>query len=120
MAENVLVIAPHPDDESIGCGGTLCLHRQRGDTVCVVFLTSGERSSDTEPAETIRAVRETESQRVCEILGVSGTDYLRLPDLGLPANIERAALQLRPVLESRSPGILYLPHPQESHPDHEA
>src|SRR5262249_42141917 len=111
MAETVLVIAPHPDDESLGCGGMICLHRERGDVVHVVFLPSGERSSDKEPAENIRSLREAESQRACEILGVSGTDYFRLPDLGLPANIERAALQLRPVLESRSADIVYLPHP---------
>jgi len=38
----VLIIAPHPDDESIGCGGTLCLHARRGDPMAVVYLTSGE------------------------------------------------------------------------------
>jgi hypothetical protein len=39
----ILVIAPHPDDEVIGCGGTVRLHRQLGHTVTILYLTDGER-----------------------------------------------------------------------------
>ena len=40
--EQVLVIAPHPDDETLGCGGSIALHDDRGDNVAVLWLTSGE------------------------------------------------------------------------------
>src|SRR5688572_2212586 len=40
-AETVLALAPHMDDETMGCGGTLALHAQRGATVTVAFLTDG-------------------------------------------------------------------------------
>jgi len=39
----VMVISPHPDDESIGCGGTICRHVAAGDPVYIELLTSGEK-----------------------------------------------------------------------------
>lgn len=120
MAESVLVIAPHPDDEAIGCGGAVCLHRQRGDPVDVVFLTSGERGIEGVPAETARSIREAEAEAAGKVLRVGRIDFLRLPDLGLLENVEPAARQLVKVLAGQPPDLIYLPHPEESHPDHEA
>ena len=98
MPSNVLVIAPHPDDESIGCGGSICLHRRRGDAVRVVFLTSCERGIDGIPPETARSVRKVEAAQALGVLGVERMDFLRLPDLSLSAAVERAAGRLREVL----------------------
>ena len=42
MSDNVLVIAAHPDDELLGCGGTVALHTRRGDTVTAVIACEGE------------------------------------------------------------------------------
>ena len=41
----VMVISPHPDDESIGCGGTICRHVAAGEPVHVELLTSGEKGT---------------------------------------------------------------------------
>lgn len=120
MAERVLVIAPHPDDESIGCGGAICLHRGQGDFVHFVFLTSGERYIEDVAAQTNQFLRESEATEACRILDVQGLEFLRLPDLGLSGIIDQAAGQLRPLLKTLRPDILYLPHPEEAHPDHAA
>jgi LmbE family N-acetylglucosaminyl deacetylase len=120
MAERVLVVAPHPDDEAIGCGGAICLHRGHGDPVRVVFLTSGERGLPDRPAEEVRALREAEAREAGEVLGVGGIDFLRLPDLGVADDLGRGAEALAPVLAAYAPDLVYLPHPDESHPDHEA
>lgn len=120
MAETVLVLAPHPDDEVIGCGGVVCLHRRRGDAVNVVFLTSGERCQDGVPEETLRATREAEAREAAGVLGVQSAHYLRLPDLGLSGHAGLAARALRKVLGVCAPGVVYLPHPEEAHPDHAA
>ena len=46
MKERVLVIAPHPDDEIIGCGGTMAQHVEKGDRIFVIYVTSGELFED--------------------------------------------------------------------------
>ena len=120
MERVVLVVAPHPDDESIGCGGAICLHRRRGEAVHVVFLTSGERGIEGASPESVRSIRESEAERAAEVLGVGRTDFLRLPDLGLSGMLGPGASRLAGILREHRPGLIYLPHPGEAHPDHQA
>lgn len=120
MNQTVMVVAPHPDDESIGCGGTICLHREHGDRLHIVFLTSGERGIDGVSGETARSIRESEAKKAGEVLKVKRIDFLRLPDLGLSEDIELGAQRLWGILEAQPPDVIYLPHPDESHPDHQA
>ena len=116
---NVLVIAPHPDDETIGCGGTLCLHHQRGDRVAVVFLTSGELGLKQLPREKAWAVRETEAMSAAKILGLAKVEFLRQPDWMLGDHVKAAARALRSVLLAEQPQLIYVPHEDEWHPDHQ-
>jgi LmbE family N-acetylglucosaminyl deacetylase len=120
VTQLVLVVAPHPDDESIGCGGAVCLHAERGERVHVAFLTSGERGIDGLAAEDARAVREAEAAEALAVLGVGRRDFLRLPDLGVAEHLESGALRLAEVLGACPPDLIYLPHPDEAHPDHAA
>jgi LmbE family N-acetylglucosaminyl deacetylase len=117
---NVLVVAPHPDDEAIGCGGTICLHAERGDRVCGVFLTSGELGLKHLPIEQAWAIREREAEAASEVLGLSCLTFLRCPDWFLGDNIASAAERLTPVLKQEKPEVIYLPHASEWHPDHQA
>ena len=117
---NVLVIAPHPDDESLGCGGTLCKHAARGDRVVVVYVTSGELGLKHLSREKAWAIREREAQRAAEVLGVAAVEFLRLPDWSLDGNVARGARMLRPLLDREKPARIYVPHEREWHPDHRA
>jgi LmbE family N-acetylglucosaminyl deacetylase len=116
----IMVVAPHPDDESIGCGGMMCLHEQRGEAVQVVFLTSGERGIEGVASELAQSIREAEASKALAILGVERMDFLRLPDLGLWDAGTAAATRLGDVFKASPPRLIYLPHPQEAHPDHAA
>jgi LmbE family N-acetylglucosaminyl deacetylase len=117
---NVLVIAPHPDDESIGCGGALCLHARRGDRITAVYVTSGELGLKHLPREDARLIREREAARAAKILGIDRMFFLRLADWFVGDAMDKGAAKLRPILKRAKPDLVYLPHEQEWHPDHKA
>ena len=116
---NVLVVAPHPDDESIGCGGAICGHTESGDRVAAVFLTSGELGLKKLPREAAWQIREDEARVAAKILGIAATHFLRQPDWTLSDSLAAVTSVLAPVLASESPQLIYIPHSAESHPDHQ-
>jgi len=81
----LLVIAPHPDDESLGCGGVIAEARARGHTVRLVLVTDGAAShpgSRSHPPAELRRIREGEFLAAAVTLGVPAdcVDMLGLPD----------------------------------------
>ena len=117
---NILVIAPHPDDEVIGCGGAICLHTDRGDRVVAVFLTSGELALKQLSRESVWAIREREARAAARVLRLADTIFLRLPDWFLGDHLKEGLVALAAILERERPELIYLPHAQEQHPDHQA
>jgi LmbE family N-acetylglucosaminyl deacetylase len=113
----VLVVCAHPDDEAIGCGGTLRRHALDGDPITAVFLTSGEAGGHgiENPGE----VREREAGQAAAVLGIGEIQFWREPDGRLRARralAERLAGEIRRTKAS----ILYAPHERDDHPDHGA
>ena len=117
---NVLAIAPHPDDESIGCGGALRLHSARGERVVAVFLTSGELGLKHLPREEAWRIREAEAREAAKILALADLIFLRRSDWFVGDDVKGAAEALRVILERERPELIYLPHSAEWHPDHQA
>ena len=115
----VLVLSPHPDDETIGCGGTLCQHVSAGDAVEVVFLTSGEQGGHGRSPDEMRRVREAEARRAARILGIEKLEFWRERDGALRASAG-VVKRLRCKLRKSRPHLIYLPHNREAHPDHRA
>jgi LmbE family N-acetylglucosaminyl deacetylase len=115
---NVTVIAPHPDDEVLGCGGTIYLRACRGDRVTVVFLTSGEHGMKSLPRDEAWRIRESEAAAAAAVLKIEGVTFLRQRDYGLEAEAAGAAVALAPILQREQPDIVYLPHELDGHPDH--
>src|SRR5665647_2323521 len=116
--ENVLVFAPHPDDDIIGCGGSLAHHVRRGDQVAIVYMTSGEAGSlKHEPAE-LAAIRENEAVQAAACLGVTDLTFLRCRDGYLEynqSNLEALVILIR----AKKPTRVFLPHHLDAIPDHQ-
>jgi LmbE family N-acetylglucosaminyl deacetylase len=114
----VLVIAPHPDDDAIGCGGSIVQHVQRGDTVHVVYVTSGEHGSPIyEPSE-LAEIREQEAAKGAQILGAQQTTFLRQPDGNVSYSIDLVNHFIQ-LIRTEKPDALYLPHSADGHKDHQ-
>jgi LmbE family N-acetylglucosaminyl deacetylase len=106
----VLVVAPHPDDEAIACGGAIALHRLAGEPVDVWLVTDGG-ASGAAGAD----VRAAEAQAAAVVLG--GTWHsLELPEGRWPEDEARAPL--RRALAELAPAVVYAPSCVDYHPEH--
>ncbi|HEV7484245.1 MAG TPA: PIG-L deacetylase family protein [Thermoanaerobaculia bacterium] len=133
-----LVIAPHPDDESIAAGGLLQRAIAAGGEVRVIVVTDGDNNpwpmrylkkkvwiNDADRAEW-GALRREESRRALATLGVPPTasTFLGYPDRLLTTMARRGDLRVRAaiaaVIEAFAPSLLVIPSAFDLHPDHRA
>src|SRR5436190_7535528 len=111
--ERLLVLAPHPDDEVIGCGGLVALHARERREVRVVVATDGAEAGGA-------AAREEESRRALALLGDIGCMFLGFPDRRLADESQALKNRLREILIDFKPDLIAVPSPIEIHPDHAA
>jgi LmbE family N-acetylglucosaminyl deacetylase len=120
-AASALVLAPHQDDEVLGCGGLLAQLAAAGGAVRVLFLTDGGGGAETiEDREAYRRRRREESGAACEILGLAGCDHLGLPDGALEHHLDEAVEGMRRAVLTQRPELLLVPSPLEISRDHRA
>ena len=122
LSDNTVIIAPHPDDEVIGCAGLIQALVERGTPPHVIILTGGEGSHrgccDTS-AEDIMAARHQLTLDAAATLGLpeSHIHCLNYPDGGI-AMEHPATERLRELLVQLSPKALFVPHHGEGWSDH--
>jgi LmbE family N-acetylglucosaminyl deacetylase len=118
----VLVMAPHADDETIGPGGTLLLHQEQGDPVDVLFLTRGTagNADGRYGGEEYVQLRREEARAAGRILGVREIFFWDYPDNHEVNEEDMSVLvpRLVELLEDGSYDVLYTPHHGELHSDH--
>jgi LmbE family N-acetylglucosaminyl deacetylase len=126
LAGPVLVLAPHSDDEALGCGGTLALLATAGVAAHVVYMTDGRRSptgADGNPAPDADALVETRRQEARDAMAVLGVPadrlhFLDFPDGSLSAAEDRAGARLAALVERLQPRTMFAPFRHDQHPDH--
>ena len=136
--DRVLVLAPHPDDESLACGGLLLAARAAGAARRVVMLTDGDNNPwpqrwiekrwriDAPARARWGARRRAEAQAALDVLGVNADErsFFGWPDLGLtpllmhePARVAQALIAQ---IEAFRPTHVAMPALTDEHPDHSA
>ncbi len=113
-----LVLAAHPDDEVLGCGGAILRHVDTGDPIHVVILTDGGHREDAggDPDDYI-AQRQQESRDAAALLGYGAPTFWGLPDRGIEYG-ERLVSRLVTAIRSIEADLVYAPSLFELHPDH--
>jgi LmbE family N-acetylglucosaminyl deacetylase len=118
MLTPTMVLSPHPDDETLGCGGLIASLRESGVPVTVVAVTDGERAYAD--AQGLAEVRHGEQARALQRLGVRHAEVVRLglPDTAVTQHGDELVARLLPLV-ARDTHIL-APWTGDFHPDHEA
>ncbi len=113
---NILVFAPHPDDEVLGCGGTIKKHVLVGDRVYVCVVTRG--AMPLFPEDNVQQVRR-EHREAMDSLGVEEISYLDFPAVMLEEQhryeVNKA---IDNVVKKYKPEIVYMPHFGDMQKDH--
>lgn len=112
----VLTIAAHPDDEVLGCGGTMALHRRAGDPVTVAITCTGRPES----ASSTGAPQDSYTRRALRTLGVEDVRFLGFPDQLLDTRpLKEIVTPLESLVRELEPTIVYCQHGGDINRDHE-
>lgn len=127
MGKKVVVFAPHPDDETLGCGGTIAKKVSMGCEVAVAVMTDGRHAfsqlfglaSDPSPEE-LGEIRMGEVAQALKILGVQSANVISFgfEDATLAKHNTEVERRIVALLKDFSPGEIYLPYRKDANLDH--
>ena len=113
MKNKVLIIAVHPDDETLGCGGTLLKHKENGDEIHWLICTTIDKSHN------YYKTREKEIERTKEAYSFDSVHNLRLKTMQVDEySMSELVGKISEVINEIKPNIIYLPFKGDVHSDH--
>ncbi|MBI1970484.1 PIG-L family deacetylase [Candidatus Woesearchaeota archaeon] len=115
--KKVLAVVAHPDDDIIGCGGSLIEHVLEGDHVAIAYLTSGESGSSTIAPDELKKIRPEEARKAAGVLGIDDTTFFGYRDGHLMYDADPVNQVIR-ILREKRPDTLYVHAANDLHSDH--
>jgi LmbE family N-acetylglucosaminyl deacetylase len=121
LSNSAIVFAPHMDDETLGCGGTIINKIKAGAAIQIVYMTDGSHSHSLLPAETLRAIRKEEALAAGQILGVNKDQivFLGFEDGKLKQHLAQATGAVTEILRTHQPAEVFIPYRKGGHEDHD-
>lgn len=118
FGKSMLVIAPHQDDEAIGCGGALALQVRAGQAAHVVLVHDGADGCEDlgMTRAQLTALRNQESVRAAALLGLEEPTFLN--HANLVADADKIVEKLRAIIADRRVDVILTPFMLDAHPDH--
>lgn len=117
-----LVLAPHPDDETLACGATMARKLEAGSEVYVVVMTDGATWPPDRPPAVNAAVRAAELHRAMAVIGLPEAAVVHhgLPDANSDADRESVSEAVSDAVRRFGPDEVYSASMSDGHPDHAA
>lgn len=113
VSDRILIVAPHPDDESVGCGGLLAKYGPQCDILVLTDGRKGYRSTDSVDENKLVQLREAELKSAAALAGVRNVHFLRIPDGSVKLHEEQiSAFDITPY------SLIFVPNRHERHIDH--
>lgn len=113
----ILVIAPHPDDEVLGCGGTIKKHTSQGDEA---YLCIGTKAYAPDWSEDFLKARQGEIEQANSVLGIKKTYFLEFPTVKVDTVSQKEVNdKILHIIKELQPEVLYIPHGGDLNKDHQ-
>lgn len=119
MSDSALIIVAHPDDEVLGCGGTIAKLVDKGTPVHVAFLADGVLSRHGESQSEVLHARRSAAKKACDILGVTTVSFCDLPDNRMDSvDLLDITLMVEGYIFQHCPSMIFTHHAGDVNIDH--